>query len=104
MDIEKLPKTIVRKMFIVLHIAGWRAGDIGVYGFDSAKDDDNEVLLGTQMVTFKIPQDVDVKGEALKGLRNTKSMLEGKHHMELKTVQDKIDQLLAIEYKPEGKK
>jgi len=98
-NIEKLPKTEKKEIFILLDIGGYHAGNLGYSDYDASKYGDNQILLGTQMVTFKIPQKVDIKGKAIEGLEDKKSKLQAKHHMELKEVQDKIDNLLAIEHK-----
>jgi len=100
-DIEKLPKTQTTEIFITLCIGGYRAGELNYRNRDFSTFSDDEILLGTQKVKFNIPQNVDIKGKAIEGLEDQKSKLLAKHHMELKDVQDKIDNLLAIEYKPE---
>ena len=103
MDIEKLPKTIELEMFITFKTGGYHAGKISVNDYDASLFSHTEcVLLGSKMVTFDVPQGVDIKGRAVENLEEQKSKLQAKHHMEIKEVQDKIDQLLAIEYKPEG--
>ena len=99
--LKKLPEEIEVELFITISIEGWNAGKINVHDFNGAKYNDDQVLLGTQTVKFKIPQNIDVKGEAVKNLEENKKKLQAKHHMELKEIQDKIDQLKAIEYKPE---
>lgn len=100
-DIEKLPKTAKQEIFILLSIGGHFAGALHFADYDSSDYDENKILLGTQNVKFNIPQNVDIKGKAIEGLEDQKSKLLARHHMELKGVQDKIDNLLAIEYKPE---
>jgi len=103
MSIEKLPKTIEKEIFITLCISGYAAGKISVGDYNKAEFSSNDdVLLGTETVTFNVPQKVDIKGRAIKNLEDKKSKLQARHHMEIKEVQDKIDHLLAIEYKPEG--
>jgi len=102
MSMEKLPETVEIEMFITLGIGRYNTGSITALPFNAAKGDDERILLSTQMVTFDIPQDVDIKGKAIEGLEAKKSRLQAKHHMEIKEVQDKLDQLLAIEYNPEG--
>jgi len=99
-NLEKLPKTEEKEIFILLDIGEYSAGRLSYLDYDSSKYGDDKILLGTQMVTFKIPQKVDIKGKAVESLEEKKVKINAKFHMELKVVQDKIDNLLAIEYKP----
>lgn len=99
-DMEKLPKTIKKKIFVTLAISGWRAGNIGCWDCDITGSDSDYILLTTQKVTFKLPQNIDVKGKVIEGLEAEKEKIQAETHMKLKDIQEKIDNLLAIEYKP----
>ncbi len=99
-NIEKLPKTTEIELFVTLKVAGYDAGRIGVWDCDIANANNDYISLKTEKVIFKLPQNIDIKGEVIKGLQSEKDKIKADFHMQLKDVQDKIDNLLAIEYKP----
>ena len=99
-NLKKLPKSEQKEIFILLDIGSFNAGRLSYADFDASKFGDDQILIGTQMVTFKIPQKVDIKGKAVESLEEKKTKINAEFHMKLKEVQDKIDNLLAIEYKP----
>ena len=101
-DYEKLPKKITKEIFILLDANGY--GNIeecfSCMDFDASKYGSDKILITTKEVTFSIPQNIDVKGKVIEGLETEKEKIQAAFHMKLKDVQDKIDNLLAIEYKP----
>lgn len=97
---EKLPKTVEKELFITLVVSGYDVGKIGVWDCNIPKYDSGYILLKKQKVTFKLPQDINVKGKVIESLESEKEKIKADFHMQLKDVQDKIDNLLAIEYKP----
>lgn len=100
-NIEKLPKTIKTELFITLAVSGWNTGKIGVWDCDVSEGGSEEyILLTTKTVTFKLPQNMDIKGKVIEGLEAEKDRIQADTHMKLKDIQEKIDNLLAIEYKP----
>lgn len=101
-NIEKLPKTVTKEMFVTLRVSGYAAGDIQFWDCNVANSGEDFILLTTKKMTVKIPQNIDVKGRVIEGLEAEKDKIQARHHMELKDIQDKIDNLLAIEYKPEA--
>lgn len=104
MDIEKLPKTIELEMFMTMQVDGYRAGDISVQDYDKQGfSSSDHILLRSFTMTFDVPQNVDVKGKLIDSLEELKTETMARHHMEIKNIQDKLDELLAIEYQPEGK-
>ena len=99
-DIRKnLPETITEEVFVTLRVAGYDTGRIDVWGCNVARGDSKYILLCTKEITFELPQDIDVKGQVIEGLESEKPKIKADFHMELKEVQNKIDNLLAIEYK-----
>jgi hypothetical protein len=100
---NEIPATVTFDMVIWYSVAGWEVGQIGAYSFPF-KGDDERVVLGTQRVTFEIPpQDQNgIKSKVLDMLEEKKREVLAENHRRLKEVQDKIDQLLAIEYQPES--
>lgn len=99
-NIEKLPKTLTKEMFICLGVGGYNAGDLSVLDFNRSVHNEDYIFICTKKVTFKIPQNIDVKGKVIESLEAEKEKLQADFHMKIKGVQDKIDNLLAIEYKP----
>lgn len=98
-NIEKLPETVEQEMFIVLNVGGYAAGSLVFADYDASKYDKDQILIAKQNVTFNIPQNIDVKGQVIASLEEEKEKIQAETHMKLKAVQDKIDNLLAIEYK-----
>lgn len=106
-DVE-IPKEIEETLYVCLCIDSKWAHDIGqitVSICDRSRkgysDDTVYLLLATETVTIKIPRTVlDIKGELVSGLEARKEKELAEHHMKMKAFQDRIDNLLAIEYKP----
>ena len=96
--LKKLPKTITKEIFIHVDTEAYHGPKFYCTDYDASDGMQCYVLLGTQEVTFKIPQNIDIKGEVIKGLENDKEKIQADTHMKLKDIQDKIDNLLAIEH------
>lgn len=106
-DTIKIPKQITTQIYVTLGIGRWNSGNISINDY-FVEDDDIEfakLLLTTTEITIDLPQDIDVdaKGKFISILEKKKEGLQASFHMQIKEVQDQIDNLLAIEYKPEGK-
>lgn len=100
-NLEKLPETIEIELFVTLKVGGsYDIGKINVWGRNISNSNNDYILLKTEKVTFELPQDIDIKGKVIEGLESEKEKIKADFHMELKGVQDKIDNLLAIECKP----
>lgn len=105
----KIPSEIKTTLYACLCIDskwGHNIGDITVSVFDYTKrshtSDDKYILLATKDLKIKIPKTtIDFRGELVSGLEEQKEKELAEHHMKMKAFQDKIDNLLAIEYKPE---
>lgn len=103
-DALKLPKSIQKKLYITYGLGQFIEGQISVseYPPRNQRDGWECVLLGEQDVTFKInPPRQNIKQKALDALEEQKREVLAENHMRLKRVQEKIDQLLAIEYQPQ---
>lgn len=110
-DIE-IPTDIEYTFYVCLCInSEWEhnIGHIGIsiYDYSSGKfgnANDKHILLATKKVKIKIPKTIiDFRGELVGGLEEQKEKELAEHHMKMKAFQDKIDNLLAIEYKLEEK-
>lgn len=99
-NIEKLPETITQKVYVHLHVSGYSVGNFYCAQCNIAGHDEDLILICEQDVTFKLPQNIDIKGRVIEGLEAEKDKIKADFHIKLKGVQDKIDNLLAIEYKP----
>ncbi len=104
----KIPKTITKKLFITVGVDSWNSNQISILDFDRTKlsKEVEYVLLKTQEVTFDLSDaefsdENSIKKEIVKGLEEKKAKIKAETHMKIKEIQDKIDNLLAIEYKPQ---
>jgi hypothetical protein len=96
---NELPESATLDLVIWYGISGWEAGEIGVYSFDF-KGDTDKVVLCKKQVTFSIPKQGSLKEKVLDALNEEKNKILAENHKRLKGIQDKIDNLLAIEYQP----
>lgn len=98
----KIPKVVTLPIFITVGAAGWNFNDVRLHAWDPIEHSDSPeeyVLILATEVTLIIPQDIDVRGQLLGSLEKTKTKIMAENHKKLKHVQDKIDDLLAIEYR-----
>lgn len=97
---DALPASITRTLFICYGMGRYNAGRIEINDFDhSGSDGFERIPLCQHEVTITIPKPDDIKAKAVEVLEEQKRGMLARHHHELKAVQDKIDNLLAIEYK-----
>ncbi len=110
-DIE-IPTEIEETFYVCICINSEWGHNIGriqtsIYDYSTGKYssvDDKHVLLATKKVKIKIPKVIiDFRGEIVSSLEAQKEKELAEHHMKMKAFQDKIDNLLAIECKPEEK-
>jgi len=105
-DIE-IPTEFETEIFVHLNLSTegiWEDG-LGKVTTDTYNrtgwGDGNFKLLATKKVKIKIPKTtIDFRGEVVTCLEAQKEKELAEHHMKMKVFQDKIDNLLAIEYKP----
>ena len=98
---DALPTSVTRTLHISYGMGRWNAGQIEISEYGCRGNDGFErIPLCEHEVTVAIPKPDDIKAKAVEVLEEQKRDLLAKHHQELKTVQDKIDNLLAIEFKP----
>lgn len=97
-----IPEEITLPLFVTLGVANWNFNSIGLDEMDfrkySSRPEEKIMILETE-ITLKLPQDIDAKGQILSSLEKEKAGIRVKFHMRLKRVQDKIDNLLAIEHR-----
>jgi hypothetical protein len=98
---DELPTSVTRTLWISYGMGKWNAGQIEINDYVSKSSDGFEKIpLCQHEVTIQIPQPDDIKAKAVEVLEEQKRDLQARHHQELKAVQEKIDNLLAIEFKP----
>lgn len=99
---DELPKEITRTVYLHYKIGGYFAGQINIWDWDKPTDSDSIVICGAE-VTVKIPNinKKTLKKKAIETLEQEKEKIMAENHQRLKVVQDKIDNLLAIEYQPD---
>lgn len=81
-------------------IAGYSAGEISIWDFELSKGDSDRVLIGRGDVEIFTDTKLDLKARVLTVLKDEREKIQAEYHMKLKGNQDKIDNLLAIEYQP----
>jgi hypothetical protein len=91
----ELPTNIKKTMYVYLRTCKYLAGEVAVTAFEI----NDAILLTTFDVDIDIPKDIDIKKAYVASLEKRKEGVKAKYHMELKEVQDEIDNLLAIEDK-----
>ena len=100
----KIPKEVTLPVFVTVSAAEWNFNDVHLHASDprgySERPEEYVMLLETE-VTLTIPQDIDVKGQLLESLEKIKTKVLAENHANLKAVQDKINDLLAIEHQGE---
>lgn len=96
-----LPTSITRTLYVSYGMGRYNAGQIEINEYSHKGSDGFErIPLCQHEVSIEIPQPGDIKAKAVEVLEEQKRDLLAKQHQELKAVQDKIDNLLAIEFKP----
>lgn len=99
----EIPKVLTRKMYIGYGIGKYNAGKIVVSDYEHTTSEFATVRLLEKELTIRLPRcKVDVKGRMLEVLEEEKQKVIADNHMRLKEVQDRIDQLKVLEYKPES--
>lgn len=103
-----IPKTVTKEMFICVGIGKWTFNEISITAFDHSENCSEGweyVFLKKQTMTVDLSgieiDDNGVKKEMVKKLEEKKKELKADLYMKIKEIQDKIDNLLAIEYQPE---
>ena len=102
---DALPVSINRPLWITYGMGKYNAGQITVDArapYDGAGDF-AKVVLCESSLSVEIPKQKNIKGKILRVLESEKEAVLAENHQRLKAVQDKIDNLLAISFKPELK-
>lgn len=99
---NELPQSITLPVTVYYAASGWDAGTIGAYCFDYQGTSERVVIAKTE-ATFQIPPQENLKGKVIDALEDEKREIQAQSYVKIRAVQDKIDTLLAIEYKAEGK-
>ena len=98
----KIPKEVKLPIFVTIGVASWNFNKIGLDGSDfrkySSNPEDKIMLLETE-IHLILPREIDAKAQILGSLEKTKARVMAENHTRLKRVQDKIDNLLAIEHR-----
>lgn len=106
----EIPNQVTKNIYVCYGVGRFTMGSITIEEHDPEGDrafkrdkDFARIKLAEAEITIDIPeQDLSVnrvKKHVLKILRNERSKIQTKYHMELKRVDDDINNLLAIEYK-----
>ncbi len=102
----EIPEKINCTLYVNMIVAGHRPGEISIYDHDYVSD-----LEGMEQARlFSFPLEIDVPKnitheDLTKGLVETlekkKQSMQAEYHVELKRIQDKIDNLLALPHTKE---
>ena len=98
------------KLKLYLYHQQWtfdKEGEIAVFSFKM--DDDTtgprlRIFIGeydVEIPDVEVPDEAEIKQIMVGGLRKQKETLQAETHVKLKEIDDKIQQLLCIEMKPE---
>ena len=94
-----IPTEIKEKLYIYLDVNScWKP--LSYFDFELTSTD--KVLLHVIDLDIKLPHKSieELKGQVVLGLRNKKEKLIDEHLVEVAKIDEKINQLLAIEYQP----
>lgn len=83
----------------------WERSEIVVKTYDSTDSGYrcSDILLDTveAEIEFTMPSDKDILNKVVSGLKAEKAKIEADAYIKAKSIQDKIDSLLCLEYTPE---
>lgn len=100
---DELPSSIQRTLYVTYGVGRYNEGKIDVFDYQSNGSDGFErVALAAHDVTLTVPRQggKELRGKVLDLLREEKEEILAENEKRLRVVQDKIDNLLAIDYKP----
>lgn len=99
---NKLPSEVSRTLYISFGIGRYNAGRIVIDDTPPRNGEDfAAILLTKKEVVFELPPvKVDIKGKLLEVLQEEKRKIVADNHMRLKAIEDKIANVLAIEFQP----
>lgn len=95
---NKLPTSLERKIYIHYSISGFEPGKIEIWDCDLSGE--NRILLTTMMVKIKIPPKGDLKADVIKALENEIQKIRAESYAKIQQLQERVDSLLALEYRP----
>jgi hypothetical protein len=99
---EEIPQKITRTVWLAYGIGATNGGRLFVDSFIHHTGESASLVLEERVLEFTVKLDaVNIRGKLISNLEEERETVLAENHMRLKTVQDKIDQILAIEYKPD---
>lgn len=96
----QVPEQITKTLYVTICVSGFDAGDISVNDFERSNHNSDYVPLCEAEVTIAIPQDVDIRSEAVKALEGEIEKVRAEAFKKEAALQDRIRQITAIEYQP----
>lgn len=82
-------------LYIHTYINGFLKGDIRIYDFDAAANNDDAVIIGTAQVELDIPE-VDINQIMIQKLQGQIQVVRAKSEAEVTRIQGRIQEMLAI--------
>jgi hypothetical protein len=93
---SKLPETVTGTVYVMIS----DSGDVSVQA-SKGLTEYGYVILAEHEVTYDVPQE-DPTPKFVAALEEKVEQIQAKAHIEIEAVKEKIQQLLAIEYKGES--
>ena len=97
-----MPKNFETQIFVTYELGKYDLGIIKVWDCDVSGSD--RILLCSPKIKIQLPGDLDLKAQMLMSLESEKSRLLADTHMKVKEIQEKINNLLCVEYNPDENK
>ena len=95
---KEIPATVEVTVFTHYGLQGHHMGQLIHYAFEASGE--NYVCLTKTPVTVHIPKQDDLKEKVVAALEAEKKKQMAEHHKKMFEIQEKIDSLLQLEYKP----
>lgn len=94
-----IPEKVEAVIYTHYNIAGYDYGELFHYAADISGE--NRILIAENPVILKIPKIGDLKNKVVQALEAEKKNKEAVHYKKMFDLQEKIDSLICLEYKPQ---
>lgn len=95
---QEIPEQIDATIYTHYCINGYSYGELKNYDYDCSGE--NYVCVAKTPLTIAIPPVGDLKDKVVKALEEEKKKQMAEHHKKMFELQEKIDSLICLEYKP----
>lgn len=103
LDPENLPESVEKEIFLVLGVGKYNYGQLTARDWErtgTPSENFEEVNLGSQIVNLIIPKfgKTEIRDQLLEQLNDEKQKKMAEHEMAMRNIQERINNLLLIEY------